>query len=68
MAESRKVYYVQNKQTSKILNQKGGWSLHTSSYKVAVFESEEAATAAFPDGVACVIIERNAPREVSDAG
>ena len=49
-------YFVQNKQTREILNQAGGWSRNTRSYRLAAFESAEAATLAFPEGVECVVL------------
>lgn len=51
-----KTYYVQNKRTHEVLNQKGGWSANLASYRLAEFDSEDAATAAFVDGVECVVV------------
>ena len=54
-----KIYYVQNKVTSEILNKKGGWSEKLTSYRLAEFASEEEAKAAFPNGVECEVAVRN---------
>ena len=51
-----KIYYVENKRTREILNLKGGWSDSIKSYRVATFDTEAAATAAFPPGVECRIV------------
>jgi len=54
-----KVYYVQERNTRRILNQQGGWSRGLTSYRLAEFESEAAATAAFPPNTQCEVIVRN---------
>ncbi len=54
-----KVFYVVNKQTTEVLNQKGGWSERLTSYRLAEFATEEAAKAAFPAGVPCEVTARN---------
>lgn len=55
----QKVYYVVNKTTKKVLNQKGEWSEKLTSYRLAEFASEDEAKAAFPPGVACTVATRN---------
>lgn len=54
----KRVYYVQNKRTKEVLNGKGGWSDGLTSYRLAEFETETAAVAAFPVGVECVVAVR----------
>lgn len=54
-----KVFYVQDTRTGRILNQKGGWSRDIKSYRVAEFESAEAASAAFPEGFDCRVATSN---------
>lgn len=53
-----RVYYVQNRKNSKVLNQKGEWSERLTSYRLAEFDTEAAAQAAFPAGVDCVVVSR----------
>lgn len=53
-----KAYYVRRVDTREILNQQGTWSRDFGSYRLAEYETQEAATAAFPEGVACVVVER----------
>ena len=50
-----KIYLVMNKRTREVLNAKGGWSDSVKSYRLAEFETVEAATAAFPVGIECEI-------------
>ena len=50
-----KVYFVENAQTREILNQKGDWADSLTSYRLAQFDTEDAAKAAFPAGVDCVV-------------
>lgn len=52
------VYYVQNKRTRQVLNRQGTWSRDFGSYRLAEFASEAEATAAFPAGVECVVVEK----------
>ena len=56
-AKMNTIFYVQNKYTREILNLKGGWSDSIKSYRVATFNSEVDAQAAFPPGVECVLIK-----------
>jgi hypothetical protein len=51
-----KIYYVQNRRTREILNQKGAWSKGIKSYRVATFDTEDDAKAAFPQGVDCQVL------------
>ena len=57
MAE-RTVHYVQNRKNKKFLNLHGGWSESIRSYRLATFETSEAASAAFPEGEMCVVVTR----------
>ena len=50
-----KVFYVVNKRTGQALNQKGGWSESVKSYRVAEFDTQEAAEGAFLSGVDCEV-------------
>ena len=52
------VYYVKNKRTRQVLNRQGTWSRDFGSYRLAEFASETEATAAFPAGVECVVVEK----------
>ena len=52
------VYYVKNKRTRQVLNRQGTWSRDFGSYRLAEFASEAEATAAFPVGVDCVVVEK----------
>lgn len=54
-----RVFYVKNKKTKEILNQKGGWSDSVNSYRVSEFNTENEATAAFPAGVDCEVVSIN---------
>jgi len=53
------VYFVENKRTQEILNLKGGWSNSVGSYRLAEFDTEDAAKAAFPAGVDCGVRRGN---------
>lgn len=59
-----KAYYVLNKTTRQVLNAKGGWSRSFSSYRLAEFETEADAQAAFPADASCeaVAVEKPASR------
>lgn len=61
----KKIYLVQNSKTREILNLKGGWSDGPTSYRVATFDSEDAAKVAFPAGVNCEVYVWNV-RDTSD--
>jgi hypothetical protein len=52
------VYFVQNKRTRQVLNRQGTWSRDFGSYRLATFATEAEATAAFPAGVECVVVEK----------
>jgi hypothetical protein len=52
------VYYVRNKRTRELLNQKGTWSQDFGSYRLASFDTETAAEASFPPGIECSVIKR----------
>lgn len=52
------VYYVRNKKTREILNQQGSWSRDFGSYRLAEFTTEAEATAAFPAGIECIVVQR----------
>jgi len=54
----QKVYYVVDKTTGKVLNQKGAWSDGLTSYRLAEFDNEAAAQAAFPADVLCKVVSR----------
>lgn len=55
ITESR-IHCVRDKRTQKILNLRGGWSRAVNSYRVAVFDSESSAKAAFPQGFECEVV------------
>lgn len=62
----KKIYFVQNSKTREILNLKGGWSDGPTSYRVATFDSEAAARAAFPADVTCEVCAWNVRDESED--
>jgi len=53
----KKLYYIKNNDTGKLLNRKGGWSNNFTSYRLASFETKEAAEASAPSGIEYKIIE-----------
>lgn len=55
----RTVFLVQSNETLQFLNRQGSWSRYPTSYRLAEFESAEAAQAAFPAGVACTVIQHS---------
>lgn len=59
-------YYIINSASGKVLNKKGGWSDNFSSYRLASFETKEAAEAAIPTGIACKIIQAQKQNESND--
>lgn len=62
-----KTFYVQNKKTREFLNQKGSWSKTVSSYRVAEFDDEPSARAAFPQDAECQVIFGNKREEQKPA-
>ncbi len=52
------IYFVRNKRTREILNKQGTWSRDFGSYRLAEFNAEADAIAAFPPGVECVVVKK----------
>lgn len=52
------VFLIRKKDTSQYLNKKGTWSKNALSYRLMEFETREEAEAAFPEGIACLVMKR----------
>lgn len=60
------LYYIVNNKNGKVLNKKGGWSDNFLSYRLASFETKEAAEAAIPPDQSCKVIESLKQTESKD--
>jgi hypothetical protein len=64
----RKVFFVKNNRSGKVLNLSGGWSRGFTSYRVATFETEAEALLAVPPGEDCRVLSGSVSEKEAEEG